>query len=239
MNTTITWMSVSLLYTGVDTKNITETMYTDFILPFEKLQPTKTTKLVNKNLLTLSSSFLFDLKATYDDRYHVHNIPTTIDFSETDFFEETAQELDERLKIKDSYFAFQLYARGGKTEQDSAISMNKNKNKFPFRNFKLAIDDWIFFKCDSQADMIGKRLIDYKSKTQKYWHQQGDPTEIFLATSSVKAGKTTMAKDWKDYYPSKEWYDGLVKVKCQFDPCNVFRNDLTIPVDEKLCQCNN
>lgn len=170
-------------------------------------------------------------------RYHVQNMITK-DFMDDTFLEQLAAEIDERLNIPflRSTTNFQPYGGAGSGSQ---FNQNAGQNAYPLRDMKIHLDDWIFFKNDDQEASLRSRMERFRDETKKTWKNQGLGFERnWMNTDTITASSATLEKDWKDYYPSPAWYRRLRDAKLQVDPCNVFSNNMTIPVKKHEIKAN-
>ena len=224
------YISLAVIWTGVEHGELTAAMFGKFIQPFLDISPPSPLSPGLRSMtlvdLIIGSTRAFDFKPY---KYYVHGLVVNALNDSSEFIDRIVVELEERTLVPDTLFSLQFQFYGG-TGTGSQLNRNGGKNAFPLRSILLNVDDWLFFKNDEQSKMTRDRINRFRNDTSFFWNIGNRVTDSFMTKSTIDATTFELEESWASYYPNKEWFQRLQSIKAATDPINLFSNSLTIPL---------
>ena len=88
---------------------------------------------------------------------------------------------------------------------------------------------YILWDDDTYAEEAETLLFQIRESNEDFWNSQGQG-RIGMRSFWAPFGDLNIETEWDAYFPSEEYYDKLRNIKRRFDPYNLFRGRLTIPL---------
>jgi hypothetical protein len=165
----------------------------------------------------------------YDEnRFHVNALTLVGASLETNFFERLATQIDRDIASPDVNFIAISLATVFDTMVPTDIEDVIERSAYPLRSMTAHLNHWVYFSKDTPDNNIVENMLGFRKDTASHQHPV---THSFMSTDTTAGDTVTLKTQWAQYFPSRAWYDRLRRVKRFVDPGNLFRGQLTIPVN--------
>jgi hypothetical protein len=224
-------VEVFMLWTGIDSGEMTQKWHDLYLQPFYDLPHKSFPETINVPMpLSVATRIYASTWTNHDDRYAIQAYHSDHWWSE-EFIDEIADEVDARANMLPwVYPNFQFLPLG----HNSQWARNAGMNSLSWRDTRAYVDDWMFTKNDSLYEPMRQRMVDFRERTKKHWQYTTPPydrstwmTPMTTYPNSTDLRNETIA--W-GYFPDFDKFRKLQLLKAELDPTDVFSNKGTIPM---------
>lgn len=223
------YITVVILWTGVDSGRMTKKWHNLYMQPFLDLEHLPFPNNYNYELpLSVATRMMANLYTNHNDSYAVQAFHSDY-WWDDEFNEMIADELVERVAlIPDIYPSFQYLPLGQQTQW----ARNAGMNALTWRDTRAYVDDWMFVKNQSRYQEAVTRMRNFRERTRHKWqHSDGGDHWTWMSPITTYANSTDLRDPdtAKKYFPNTTQFHQLQALKVELDPNDLFSNVGTIP----------
>jgi len=216
------YIRVHMLWTGVDSGDMTQEWQERYVGPLLNLMPDQYHDVPS----VLSNSTLLTAWTNHGDRYAMQDLISDRWWSD-EFIDKIADEMDERVKMMpDMYPSFQFNPLG----TNSQWTRNAGMNSLTWRVFRAYADDWMFVKNESLYQEAVNRLHDFRERTRSFWQFSDGSERSTWMSPRPNASNLRDAANARQFFPNSTQFQQLRSLKAELDPTGLFHNPNTIPL---------